>query len=697
MTLKTALCATTAVIALAGATYAQDAAGQRAPVQTTQLAQNDQTETIVIFGRAINLTGEAESASEGIVGYGDFSTRPLLRAAELVEVMPGMIATQHSGGGKANQYFLRGFNLDHGTDFAVSIDGVPLNLKTHPHMNGYLDLNFLIPEVVNTVEFHKGVHHADHGDFSFAASASFDTADSVEQGVIGVDIAEDGLYRLLAVDSYDLGGDATLLYALDVSTNDGPWDVPEDLEHYSGLVKYSRPLSGSLFAGSTLILEGIGYDAQWNGTDQMPLRALEQGLIGRFGNLDPSLGGLTHRYIGTARLEWDQASLQAYAENYALDLYQNPTFFLDQVNGDQFVQVDRRWVYGGSGRIERDLMAASLPVTVRGGFDIDYNDIGTAAVYQTTRRVQRNAIREDSVEQITLGVFADATVHWTDKLRTTFGVRGDSYWYDVQALQPENSGDGSEDLVTPKFSSAYALTDSLELYADYGEGFHSNDARGGVLTVDPNTGLPTDPSDVLVKGKGGELGFRYQPSSSFNISADVFKLELDSELIFVGDAGTSEPSAGTEREGLEVSSFWQPMDWLTLDGSAAWSKARFADAPPGEDRIPNSLEFVGSAGATVVLDNGLTASVRVRHQGGSPLIEDNSVRSHAHTDTNLGVSYDFGRFDVGFDVLNLLDEEGEDISYFYESRLLGEPAPVADLHFHPETPRTFKLVLRADF
>jgi outer membrane receptor protein involved in Fe transport len=700
--LKSLLWASVATAALAAGVEAQDTApaapvapGASASSQDAAAGAGQGSETIYIFGRAFDLTGQATSASEGVVGYSDFSTRPLLRAAELVEVMPGMIATQHSGGGKANQYFLRGFNLDHGTDFAVSIDGVPLNLKSHPHMNGYLDLNFLIPEVVERVDFHKGAHHADHGDFSFAAAQEFKLYDRVEQGTISVEAAERGFYRLLALDSYDLGGDSSLLYALDLSTNDGPWEVAEDLEHTSGLLKYTRPLQGAL-AGAQLSLEGIGYKASWNATDQMPLRAIEQGLIGRFGNLDPSLGGETERYIASAKLGWDMASLQVYAENYALDLYQNPTFFIDQVNGDQFVQVDRRWVYGANGEIERGITAAGLPVTVRTGFAFDYNDIGQAAVFQTTARVRRGAIRDDSLEETTLGVFGEASVHWTDKLRTTLGVRSDTYWYNVVALEPENSGDGSESVLNPKFAAAYALTDAIELYANYGEGFHSNDARGGVLTIDPNTGDPTDPSDVIVTGTGTELGARFHPSPRFNIAADVFKLELDSELIFVGDAGTSEPSSATERSGFELSSFWRPLDWLAFDGSASWSKARLSDAPAGEDRIPNSLDFVGSAGATVVYDD-LVASVRVRHQGESPLIEDNSVRSHAHTDVNLGVSYDLGRFNLGVDVLNLLDEEGEDISYFYESQLLGEPEPVADLHFHPEVPRTFKLILKADF
>lgn len=270
-------------------------------------------------------------------------------------------------------------------------------------------------------------------------------------------------------------------------------------------------------------------------------------------------------------------------------------------------------------------------------------------------------------------------------------------WYDFDALQPENSGSGDDAIFSPKISVAYKFTDAFEGYASYGKSFHTNDPRGAVTVVDPVSNDPVEPSDVFVESKGGEIGVRYQPSSRFNVSVSAFQLDSDSELVFVGDAGTSEPSGATRRYGVETIGFWQPTDWLTLDGSAAWSHARFRDVPKDEQRIPNALDFVGSAGATIVLDGGWEGSLRFRYLGESALIEDNSVRSDPSFLMNLGVSKDFGSFVVGLDVLNLTDSDDNEIEYFYESRLPGEAGPVEDRLVHPLEPRTFRAVLRAKF
>ncbi len=656
-----------------------------------QLAQA--TDRVVVFGRATALAGEAQSASEGVVGYADFETRPLLRPGELAEVIPGMIAAQHSQGGKANQYYLRGFNLDHGTDFSASFDGVPLNLRSHPHMNGYLDINFMIPEAVRTVEYRKGAHYADTGDFSIAASARFNTYDVVEDGFAEVAAETHGVYRLLTVNSESLGA-GNVLYALDYSWGTGHFDRSAHLKKGSGLIKYTQELSN----GAKLTIEGVGYDNSWFATDQMPQRAVDQGIIGRFGTLDPTLGGETHRYIATGILDWGQTRVQAYVQNYSLDLYGNPTFYLaDPVNGDQFVQLDRRWSYGGNARHERDLGFGPGGSTLELGADVHYDDISQTALRPTVNRTPIGTIRDDSVGELQADLFAALTTHWTDRFRTTLGVRGDYYAYDVESSLAANSGDGSDALVTPKLSAAYAVSDDLELYAAYGRGFHSNDAAGATLTIDPATGLAADSVDLLVEGDAAEAGFRYEPSPNFNFSMAYFTLWLDSELIFVGDAGTSEPSDATHRQGVEASAFWRPREWLVFDASAAWSDAKFRDVPANAERIPNSLEFVAGGGATLILNRGLTASMRVRHFSSAPLIEDDSVRSDPATVVNLGVSQDIGRFTFGLDVLNLFDAKDNEISYFYESQLAGEAAPVEDIHFHPFEERGFRFLARMRF
>lgn len=273
-------------------------------------------------------------------------------------------------------------------------------------------------------------------------------------------------------------------------------------------------------------------------------------------------------------------------------------------------------------------------------------------------------------------------------------MRGDHYNFDVNGLNPANAGEGSDGVLSPKFSLAYEVRNDLELYGAYGYGFHSNDVSGVVQTQDPNTGLASAQTDLIVKGKGGEIGARYHPSSNFNISVAFYHLDLDSELIFVGDAGTSEPSEATKRQGFELGGFWKFGDIFAVDATASWSDAKFANTPTSANKIPNSVDFTAAAGVTAVFDNGISGSLRLRHLGEAALTEDNAVRSDTTTLVNLGVSKDFGRFSLGVDILNLLDSDDNDITYFYESQLRGENTPIEDIHFHRVHPRAIKLTLR---
>jgi hypothetical protein len=671
------------------------AAGSGAPDQQTQTVptgpQQDKQE-VYVFGRATELIGTAQAASEGVVAEADFETRPLLRPGELVEVIPGMVAAQHSGGGKANQYYLRGFNLDHGTDFAGSIDGVPLNFRAHPHMNGYLDLNFLIPEVVETVKFRKGTGYAENGDFSAAAAADFYTHDKAHENFVELNATTDDEYRVVTMGSLDISDTGTVMAAAEYEGGDGAYDNPARQKKWAAYGKYTDDLLGGKFHVAVM-----GYDQDWHATDQMPLRAVQSGLIGRLGTLDPDLGGYTTRYILSAGMDWEKASVLVYGESYQFRLFNDPTFFLnDPVNGDQFMQFTNRKALGARGQLhDNDIAMGPFKIDWRLGADTRYDFIDTDGLANTIHRVPTTFIRNDSGHVSLSDVWADVTIHWTDKLRTTFGAREDYIQYGFDAIQPENSGSDHESNFSPKFSAAYTFTDAIEAYASYGKAFHTNDARGGLLHTDPNTGDPTDPIRVFVQSKGGEIGVRYQPASTFNVALSLFELDLDSELIFSGDAGTSEPSSPTQRYGTEINAFWQPINWLTFDVSGAWSHARFVDVPKDESRIPNALEFVGSAGATLTLDGGWEASARIRYLGESALIEDNSVRGDPSFLMNLGVSKEFEHFTIGVDVLNATNSKDNEIEYYYESRLKGETVPVADRMIHPLEPRTFRLVLRA--
>ncbi|MEM6415890.1 MAG: TonB-dependent receptor [Pseudomonadota bacterium] len=639
---------------------------------------------IVVFGRALNLIGDASSGSEGVVGYSDFEQRPLARVGELVEVIPGLVATQHSGIGKANQYFLRGFNLDHGTDFAAFVDGTPINFRTHGHGQGYLDLNFIIPELTERIDFRKGPYFADVGDFTAAATAAFKTYDALPTNIAQVSIGENGFRRGLVATSVKAGG-GDLLLAGETVFFDSPFVLDENLEKYNAFLKYSRSTGAADWRISL-----SAYDAQWTSTDQVPLRAIENGTISRLGFIDPDLGGETTRIALNGGVDVGNWSANAYAIYYDFSLFSNFTYFAnDPVNGDEFEQRDERVTLGGNVKYSKPFDLAGTPATLRLGSDLRYDNIFDIGLFNTAGRQRLSTVRNDDVTEFSIGGFAEVEVALTDRLRASAGLRGDFFNFNVGSSIDVNSGDGSDGIVTPTAGLAWRAANNVELYANYGQGFHSNDVRGASITLDPISLTPADPVDVLVRAEGAEIGARFE-TDTFNATIVGFWLELDSELVFVGDAGTTEPNDGSRRFGVEFNAFWRPTDWLIFDATAAYTDARFANADANADRIPQAVENVFGAGVSVEPVRDLTATVRLRRFGEAPLIEDGSVFSEPTTIVNLGLYKDLGPVRLSLDILNLLDSEDADITYFFESQLPGEPSPVEDIHLHPVEPRQLR-------
>jgi len=652
---------------------------------------NSIIEEILIWGRATQLIGTADSASQGVVGYDDFSARPLSRVAELVEVIPGMIATQHSGPGKANQYFMRGINLDHGSDFSNSFDGMPVNFRTHAHAQGYLDLNFIIPEAIERIDYRKGPYYADVGDFSLAGSNAFTTYDELDEGFFELILGNDNEARFVTANSFYFA-EGTVLYALEHEQTDGPFVLEQNARKYNGLLKYTGE-----FAGIPTRTTAMGYSSEWNSINQVPQRAVTDGSISRFGFIDPDLGGESHRYSITSTFYFPSWELNAYASNYYMSLINNPTYFLnDPINGDEFEQEDDRWVFGGSLRNESDTEIFGLPTTRTLGADLRYDDVNELNLFTTVSTRRIGSIREDEVEELSLGAFAQWEMQFTERLRGTLGVRVDYYDFDVTAKTAANSGSDNESLWQPNIALAYTVNDNLELYANYGKGFHSNDVRTAITTIDPATGLPTEFQDILVQGKGGEFGLRYDNLNGFNLSFAAFELGMDSELVFVGDAGTTEPSGATRRSGVELATFWELTESLVFDFTAAKTDGHFIGVPSGQDSITDAHEEVAGAGVTLVRGN-LTTSLRIRYFSDAALNEDNSIRKDDSTILNFGAEYDFGNWELGIDVLNLLDAEDDDVAFFFESRLPGEVAGVEDIHFHPANPRTVRAIVKFKF
>jgi outer membrane receptor protein involved in Fe transport len=688
------------------------------PMATAALAQQtDEVKTpeTEVIGHYETGVGTSDAASAGAVTYKRVESRPLSRPGEVMELVPGLIISQHSGEGKANQYYLRGYNLDHGTDFAITLDGMPVNMRTHAHGQGYADINFLIPELVERIDFRKGPYYAEEGDFASAGAAHLEYFNKLPAALGSITIGTDSYQRALAAASPQVGN-GNLLLAVEANHYDGPWDLAQDLRKFNGVMRFSQ---GDRRDGFNVTL--MGYDAKWNSTDQIAERAVNQGLIGLYGNIDPTDGGETQRYSLSTNIHRElgpgQASLDAYVIRYQLDLFSNFTYFLDDpVNGDQFHQKDRRTVYGVNPRYAWATKAGSVDMTNTVGLQFRFDDIDRVALYGTRARERIATFLDDKVKEASTGLYVENAATWTAWFRSVLGVRYDYYTFDVNANLPENSGKADAGIVSPKMSLIFGPWARTEYFVNAGYGFHSNDARGTTAMLAPKEFakgniVPIEPVTPLVRTKGAEVGVRTEAIRNLQSSLALWYLKQDSELVFSGDAGDTSASFPSRRYGVEWINYWRPQRWLLVDTELAWTHARFTEPSPdnGGKYIPGALNTVAQVGVTVDNLGPWFGSVQLRYFGPRPLIEDNSVKSDSTTITNLRVGYVLSKnFRVHLDVLNLFDRKDHDIDYYYPSclrselgtaacPLAGGGAGINDIHFHPVEPREFRLTLVGTF
>jgi outer membrane receptor protein involved in Fe transport len=650
-------------------------------------------EEIEVQGHYLNRVGTTDAASAGSYTRQLIEDRPLLRPGEIEELVPGLIITQHSGAGKANQFLLRGFNLDHGTDFATTLDGIPVNLPSHAHGQGYADLNFIIPELIAHVDYLKGPYSAAKGDFASAGAADLFYVDSLPQGHLEAVGGSHGYDRTLAAASPDLEG-GKLLLALEAMHEDGPWVKPEDYYKYNAVIRYTRTLGIG-----TLSLMAQGYAGEWNATDQIPLRAVLSGALSRFGEVDASDGGKSHRFTFSAG--WDQElgggqlRATAFVARYDLDLFSNFTYFLDDpVNGDQMEQMEQRWYEGFNGSWQKNLTLFGLPQKIELGLDARIDHVDPLGLFHTAERVRLGTLSLDAVTQSSAALHGTVEAHFTRWLRLMVGLRATGYDFQVNSNDPRNSGSETGGLLLPKASLIFGPWEKTELFFNFGEGFHSNDARGVTATIDAKSQSPIERVSPLPKSLGYEAGLRTEIVPKLQASIAFWALNLDSELVWDADAGTTVPSAPTHREGVEFSARYQPMRWLLFDLDVALSRARFRDFEPAGQYVPEGIESAVSAGASIHGLGPWSASLFMRYFGPRALTQDNSVRSGDSTLFNAQASYHLTRdLQIGAELFNIFNAEPDDIAYYYPSRLRGEAAPVNDIHFHPAEPRSVRVSL----
>jgi hypothetical protein len=661
------------------------------------------------------------AASAGDVSQQQMMSQPLLRPAAVLENIPGLIVTQHSGEGKANQYFLRAFNLDHGTDLALEVDDMPVNMPSHAHGQGYSDLNFLIPETAGDLHYKKGPYYADEGDFATAGTARVGLVSEVPNSAT-LGYGEDGYRRALLMGSSALAG-GTLLAAGEVYHNDGPFDVPDDYKRLNGVLRYHHGDERDFFT-----VTAMAYSGKWNSTDQVPERAIAEGVIDRFGSLNPTDGGISSReslsFNRVKRTDEGQVQLSAYAIRYKLDLWSTFTYYLrDPVNGDQMLQHDDRVIYGFKGSKTWYTELLGLPISNVIGAQARVDDIRDVGIFSTVARQTIGTTQNAGILESSGAVYAENTVQWTAKLRTTLGLREDQFDFDVKdkmlnadgtcsiASDPEGcvTGDKKAHIFSPKLGIVLGPWASTTIFINAGDGYHSNDARG-VTRSGENAAI--GPVTPLTRASSAEIGVATHVIPDWDLTLDIFRLKLKSELVFDGDAGVTEPSGATTRTGIEWGNAYHLNSWLVAELNAAFTRARFDSNADLDDLgcgdaaashqcttpigivgryVPNSPTNVIDAGLTANHPSGWFGALRARHFGASPLVEDNSVKSPQYTTLDGQLGFQKAKsWLIAVDVFNIANVKWNDIEYYYVSRLKNEASPAPDTVVHPGVPRTVR-------
>lgn len=679
--------------------------------------KQENLEEMVITERADTQIGIADSASQGNIGQEQIKYKPITRPGEILETVPGMIASQHSGEGKAPQYYLRGFNLDHGTDFLTQVDGVPVNLTSHAHGQGWMDTNFLIPELIETVRYQKGNYYAENGDFSSAGAADIHYFKKLPNNTVKFTGGMFDYYRGYGAGSLKLG-EGNLLFAGEIINNGGPWTVSNDYQKFNAVVRYSVDRGETGWS-----LTGMAYKADWNATDQIPLRALQNGWdradgrglqpMSRWDTIDPTDGGGSQRYSLTG--EWHRntsdssTKVMLYGLYSKLDLFSNFSYFLDhpeagQENhdpnhiGDQFAQPDDRWQTGlkATHTLFHNIGSAESESTV--GLQIRNDNVDNGLLL-TQARQTKAVTREDNVWVTSISPYFDNKTRWNDWFRTNIGVRFDGFRFRVNNSNiADNNGERYDGIVSPKLGLIFGPWADTEFYLNGGMGFHSNDGRGVNTRIDPASKEAVDRAVPLARTYGAEVGARTTWVKGLQSTLAIWWLDIDSELLFIGDAGNTEATRPSRRYGLEFANYYSPTDWLTFDADLSFSESRFQGDDPGGNHIPGSIETVIAAGATIHDFHGFFGGPRLRYFGPRPLIEDNSIRSDSTILLSAMLGYKFNKvWSLQAEVFNILNREDSAIDYYYASRLPGEAGAVDDIHLHPVEPVNFRIGVSAQF
>jgi hypothetical protein len=636
------------------------------------------------------------AASSEVIRELDVRLRPRESSQELLRLVPGLVIAQHAGGGKAEQIFLRGFDADHGTDVAISVDGTPVNMVSHGHGQGYADLHFLMPEVVDRIEVRKGPYDVRDGDFTTAGAVVFHTKDRLDAGRVGARAGSFGTARALALVPF--GGDARHAggyAAIAANGTEGPFEAPHGNQRISGFGKFTAPA----FRGVEVYASASGSGGRWDQSGQVPARAVESRLIGRFGSLDSTEGGDTQRFdlsLGARSLaagdrDW---SLRLFAARYGFRLYSNFTFFLhDTANGDGIEQSDVRTLGGGlaSYRQRTPLLGAEGNWLLGAGARVDGADV-TLSARRARQRLRRRV--DARIAQTNIFSYVQRELLFGRSV-VQLGLRGDAFRFGVrdrlvgEATElPHISGARWHGIASPKLNVTHRLTDRVTLYGNTGIGFHSNDARDVVQSRHADRVLP--------RASGAEVGARYTWDGG-SVAAALWGLDLQSELVYVGDEGVTEASGPTRRLGTDLEARVRLAPWLWVDTDLNLARGRYRTLPPGGNRIPLAPTATATGGLTVRDAAAVEGGVRYRFVGSRAANEDGSVVARGYTVWELFAAWRVRRVVAYGAVDNLFDVEWDEAQFATTSRLRGEPTATTENHFTPGAPRGVQFGLEYTF
>ena len=620
----------------------------------------------------------------------DIKLRPVNTSQDILRIIPGLFIAQHAGGGKADQIFLRGYDLDHGTDINITVDGLPVNMVSHAHGQGYADLHFLIPELIEKVNFDKGPYNTDKGNLATAGWVEFNTKSFLTTNTVKAEIgAFDykravGLFKLY--NKQDQQTHKQLYLGTEYFTTDSYFDNPQNFHRFNLFGKYNAVCRNNL----QYFITASAFDSKWNASGQIPERAVEEGLISRFGSIDNSEGGNTSRYNINGKLTklWKNDWLttgQLYYTRYHFNLYSNFTFFLkDSINGDGINQREDRSVYGYTGTAGKNYFINGKNANIELGYGFRYDDISNIELNHVVKRQFLSHIEQGDVHELNGFAYINQNAELSNRLELNAGLRYDAFRFEYKNKLTEDQSFRHQDKGTfsPKLNLTYTASRIVSISLNTGIGFHSNDTRV-ILNKEAN--------DILPRVFATDLSFLIKPTKTLLLKTTFWQLYAQQEFVYVGDKGVVELAGRARRIGIDFSGRYQPFNWLYIDLDINVAKPRFIDMPKGDDYVPLAPTFTSIGGVTIKNNKGLSGSIRYRQMADRAANEDNTVRAKGYFVTDAVVDYIYKKIDISLSVENIFNTEWREAQFDTESRLKDEPAPVDEIHFTPGTPRFIKL------